>query len=201
MPTFEEKKKQELAAQKKGKPTKRGSKSASTELHSKAPPDILGGIITDIGKWFGSPKVKDDDECRQRLVEFFEYYAKAGGLPTVEKLALALGTTPQTLWDWEHRKTKGSERSEMIKAAKIYLSAIDADLALLGFIDKVVYIFRAKNYYGMKDAQEIVVQARDPLGDGASKEELERRLLEDTASEHTAPTEITVEAESTDHKI
>jgi len=70
----------------------------------------------------------------------------------------------------------------LIKAAKIYLSAIDADLALLGFIDKVVYIFRAKNYYGMKDTQDIIVQAKDPLGDGTSREELERRLMEDTAT-------------------
>lgn len=194
MPTFEEKKKRELEEMKQGKPAKRGSKSASSELHCKAPPEVLSGIISDIGHWFGSPKVKDDEDCRQRLISFFEYYAKSGGLPTVEKLSLALGTCPQVLWEWEVRKTKGSERSEMIKAAKIYLSAIDADLALLGYIDKVVYIFRAKNYYGMKDTQDIVVQARDPLGDSTSREELERRLLENTA-------EIEVEADSTDHNI
>lgn len=175
-------------------PAKRGSKSASTELHCKASPEVLGGIISDIGHWFGSPKVKDDEDCRQRLIAFFEYYAHTGGLPTVEKLALALGTAPQTLWDWEVRKTKGSERSEMIKAAKIYLSAIDADLALLGLVDKVVYIFRAKNYYGLKDTQDIVVQAKDPLGEGASREELERRLMENTA-------EIEIAPEDTDHKI
>lgn len=192
--TFEEKKKRELEEQKSGKPAKRGSKSASTELHCKAPPEVLSGIISDIGHWFGSPKVKDDEDCRQRLIAFFEYYAHTGGIPTVEKLSLALGTCPQILWEWEVRKTKGAERAEMIKAAKIYLSAIDADLALLGYIDKVVYIFRAKNYYGMKDTQDIVVQAHDPLGDGTSREELERRLTEDTA-------EITVEADSTDHKI
>lgn len=56
------------------------------------------------------------------------------------------------------------------------------------------YIFRAKNYYGMKDTQDVVIQAKDPLGDGASREELERRLLENTA-------EIEVEADSADHKI
>lgn len=194
MSTFEEKKKRELEEMKQGKPAKRGSKSASTELHCKAPPEVLSGIISDIGHWFGSPKVKDDEDCRQRLIAFFEYYAHTGGIPTVEKLSLALGATPQTLWDWEVCKAKGAERAEMIKAAKIYLSAIDADLALLGYIDKVVYIFRAKNYYGMKDTQDIVVQARDPLGDGTSREELERRLMEDTS-------EITVEADSTDHKI
>lgn len=182
MSTFEEKKKQELEEVKQGKPIKRGSKTASTELHCKAPPDVLSGIISDIGHWFGSPKVKDDEDCRQRLIAFFEYYAKTGGIPTVEKMALALGTSPQGLWDWEVRKTKGGERSEMVKAAKIYLSAIDADLALLGYIDKVVYIFRAKNYYGMKDTQDVIIQAKDPLGDSTSREELERRLMEDTAA-------------------
>lgn len=178
----------------KNPPKKRGSKTASVELNCKAPPEVLGGIISDIGHWFGSPKVKDDEDCRQRLIAFFEYYSQTGGIPTVEKMALALGTSPQGLWDWEVRRTKGSERSEMVKAAKIYLSAIDADLALLGYIDKVVYIFRAKNYYGMKDTQDVVIQAKDPLGEGASREELERRLLENTA-------EIEVEAEDADHKI
>lgn len=192
--TFEEKKKRELEEQKSGKPAKRGSKSASTELHCKAPPEVLGGIITDIGHWFGSPKVKDDEDCRQRLIAFFEYYAQTGGIPTVEKLSLALGASPQILWDWEVRRTKGAERAELIKAAKIYLSAIDADLALLGYIDKVVYIFRAKNYYGMKDTQDIVVQAHDPLGEGTSREELERRLSEDTG-------EIEVISEDGDHNI
>lgn len=194
MTKFEEKKRQEVEKMKQGKPAKRGSKSASSELHCKAPPDVISGIISDIKHWFGSPKVKDDEDCRNRLVEFFEYYSRTGGLPTVEKLSLALGTSPQILWEWEVRKTKGNDRAEMIKAAKIYLSAIDADLALLGYIDKVVYIFRAKNYYGMKDTQDIIVQARDPLGDNTSREELERRLLEDTS-------EITVEAEGTDHNM
>ncbi|MCM1167099.1 MAG: DNA-packaging protein [Ruminococcus sp.] len=187
--TFEEKKKREIEEMKSGKPAKRGSKSASTELHCKAPPEVLSGIIADIGHWFGSPKVKDDEDCRQRIIAFFEHYEQTGGIPTVEKLALALGTSPQSLWDWEVRRTKGGERAELIKAAKICISAIDADLALLGYIDKVVYIFRAKNYYGMKDTQDVVIQAKDPLGDGASREELERRLLEDT-------TEIEIEVDA-----
>lgn len=194
MPTFEEKKKQELEEMKQGKPAKRGSKLASSELHCKVSPKLLSGIISDTEHWFGSPKVKDDEDCRQRIIAFFEHYKQSGGIPTVEKLSLALGTCPQTLWDWEVRKTKGGERSELIKAAKIRISAIDADLALLGCLDRAVYIFRAKNYYGMKDTQDVVIQAKDPLGEGASREELERRLLEDTA-------EIEVEAEDADHKI
>lgn len=194
MTKFEERKRQEVEEMKQGKPAKRGSKSASSELHCKATPEMLSSIISDIGHWFGSPKVKDDEDCRQRIIAFFEHYKQNGGLPTMEKLSLALGATPQTLWDWDVRKTKGNERSEMIKAAKICISAIDAELAVLGIIDKAVYIFRAKNYYGMKDTQDIIVQARDPLGDSTSREELERRLLEDTS-------EITVEAEGTDHNI
>jgi len=49
MPTFEEKKKQELEEMKQGKPAKRGSKSASSELHCKAPPEVLSGIISGTG--------------------------------------------------------------------------------------------------------------------------------------------------------
>jgi hypothetical protein len=41
---------------------------------------------------------------------------------------------------------------------------MDAELAQEGKIQPVVYMFRAKNYYGMKDQQDVVVtpnQARN----------------------------------------
>lgn len=166
---------------------KRGSKSASLELNCKASPEVMSEIISDSLHWFNRPVVKDDAECLERLVEFFDYYAKTGGIPTVEKMCLCLGASKQTTWDWQNG-SKGRDRADLIKNAKGILASIDADLAIRGLINPVVYIFRGKNYYGMKDQQELSVTHTARIEDGMSQDEIRRRLLEDSSS--TAPSTI-----------
>lgn len=184
------------------KPTKRtrGSKTASIEKNCKASPDTISDILTDNLHWFGYKAVKSDDECLERLVEFFQYYADTGGIPTVEKMCLALGVAIQTVWDWQ-QGTKGSERAEMVKRAKNLLASFDADLAIRGLINPVVYIFRGKNYYGMRDQTDVTVTHSARIEDGMSPEEIRRRLLEDSSSTitelstATEPTTIEVAGE------
>ena len=45
-----------------------------------------------------------------------------------------------------------------------------------GKINPVVYIFRAKNYFGMKDQQEVVLTPNQPLGDSPDQKKLEERI-------------------------
>ena len=45
-----------------------------------------------------------------------------------------------------------------------------------GKINPVVYIFRAKNYFGMKDQQEVVLTPNQPLGDAPDQKQLEERI-------------------------
>jgi hypothetical protein len=42
---------------------------------------------------------------------------------------------------------------------------MDAELAAEGRIQPVVYLFRSKNFYGMKDQQEMVVTPNQNLSD------------------------------------
>ena len=39
-----------------------------------------------------------------------------------------------------------------------------------------MYIFRAKNYFGMKDQQDIVLTPNTPLGDSPDQKQLEERI-------------------------
>lgn len=41
-----------------------------------------------------------------------------------------------------------------------------------GKINPVVYIFRAKNYFGMKDQQDVVVRPDSPFGEQKTPEQL-----------------------------
>lgn len=193
----------EVAQDNKPVKGKRGSKSASVELHCKASPEVISEILTDNLHWFNYKAVKTDEECLDRLVEFFQYYAQSGGIPTVEKMCLSLGVATQTVWEWQ-QGAKGKDRMEMIKRAKNLIASFDADLAIRGLINPVVYIFRGKNYYGMKDQQEVSVTHTARIEDGMSQDEIRRRLLEDSSSTitelstATEPTTIEVTAEVDD---
>ena len=58
------------------------------------------------------------------------------------------------------------------------LSAYDAGLAIEGKMNPVPYIFRAKNYYGLKDQTDVVVTSNNPLGDTIDAEVLEKKYQE-----------------------
>ena len=84
---------------------------------------------------------------------------------TVEKLALALGVTRETLHSWETGATQSTRRSDLIKKAKDCIAAYDADMVSTGKMNPVPYIFRAKNYYGMKDQQDITIAPKQGITD------------------------------------
>ena len=46
---------------------------------------------------------------------------------------------------------------DVVKEAKSLIATIEAELARDGEINGSVYMFRAKNYFGMVDKQEVVV--------------------------------------------
>ncbi len=107
----------------------------------------------------GLNRVRNDDELCERLNFFFEQCAITQQLPTVEKMANCLGYHRQTLFDWETGKLNGFSEytGKIIHQAKQILAGIDAELAQEGKIQPVVYMFRSKNFYGMRDQQDVVV--------------------------------------------
>lgn len=179
-----------MADTNENKPVKRkrpgagNHKPANMIDKSKLPPEEMRAIVAECSRDFARPIVKTDEECLERLTDYFMYYAQNGGLPTVEAMCLCLGTTIQTVSEWG-QGTKGNARAEMIKRAKNVLAAIDANMVLKGMINPVAYIFRAKNYYGMKDQQDVVVQAKNIFGADVDRQEIERRLSEEVVVEDT----------------
>ena len=161
-----------------------------------APKDAVKNALGSVMYWYKKEVPSTGDEFADRLNEFFNHCYEANDIPTVEKLALALGTTRQTLWDWETNERKGRLVSDMIKRAKSIISAMDAELAMTGKIQPVVYIFRAKNYYGMRD--QVDISASNESGNGGvffDQRQLENRyagMVENSPSEnmHALPENI-----------
>ena len=155
---------------------KRGSKSASVEKNCTATTDEIKQIIGNSLYWFNYPIVKSDEECAERLNEFFSHCTQTGEIPTVEKMCLALGTIRQTVWKWENGDL-GPVRSDMIKKAKEILASVDAELVSTGKLPQITYIFRSKNFFGLTDKQELVVTPNNPMQD-LNPDEARQRLTE-----------------------
>lgn len=148
--------------------------------------EMLGSVL----RWYGKKPVKSDEECAERLEEFFDTLAKTGELPSVEKMALALGVTRQAMWNWENGLRCSAERTEMIKRAKEILAAMDAELVSRNKIPQVTYIFRAKNFFGMKDQTDVVVTPNNPVGALLPEEELKKRITGDVVVDETIDAEF-----------
>jgi hypothetical protein len=71
----------------------------------------------------------------------------------------------------------------LIKKAKELLASFDAKMVQEGKINPVTYIFRAKNYFGLKDQQEYVLTPNNPLGDHTDPSDIQKRLEEGVIDE------------------
>ena len=172
---------------------KRGSKSASITANLKAKKEDISRIVGESVQYFHRPIVKDDDELAERLNEYFDQCQTTGQIPTVEDMSLALGTTRKTVWDWENGCGCSRIRSDMIKKAKEILAAIDAKLVSENKIPQITYIFRAKNFWGLSDKQEITVSTNLGNEQDMDAEGIARRYIEDG---RTVETTFTDSAES-----
>ena len=150
------------------------------------PSVIAGAKSEDISRclkncltFYDLPIIKSDEECRQRLYDFFNTCQQTGQLPTVEKMVMCLGTVRQVVWDWEHGRNCSQRRIDMIKKAKEFIASFESEMVTEGKINPVVYIFRAKNYFGMKDQQDVVLKPENPLGETVDQARLESTIVQE----------------------
>lgn len=113
--------------------------------------------LTEGLEYWRNEKVKSPEELIDRTESYFLRCANRGIKPTVEEYALCLGVTASTLWDWENGRSRGPAESDIVKRAKQMIALFDAKAIIDGKMNPVTYIFRAKNYYGMRDQQDVVV--------------------------------------------
>ncbi len=141
-------------------------------------------IGMELMRWYNMEKAVTDEEIRERLELFFVSCFESGEIPTVESMCLALGYSRQTILRWEVGEEGSTPvRRVLIKKAKELLASFDAKMVTEGKINPVTYIFRAKNYFGLKDQQEYVLTPNNPLGDVTSASDIEKRLTDGVIDE------------------
>lgn len=161
----------------------RGGKANFPNVITGAKTEDVRRIMENCLHWYNLPRIESDEDCRQRLYDFFVGCAESGELPTVEKMCLALGYARNTVWEWEQGLKCSTERANMIKKAKELLATFDAAMVTEGKINPVTYIFRAKNYFGMKDQQDLVLAPASPLGEAPDQKQLEERIAGSVVAE------------------
>ena len=122
---------------------------------------------------------QDDEELCDRLNWFFEKCSETNQIPTVEKMCLALSWDRVTVFEIISGKHRGFSpaTANILKKAKNLIASLDAELALDSKIQPVVYMFRAKNYYGMKDTQDVEISAK-PMVEQADHAVLDAKYAE-----------------------
>lgn len=110
----------------------------------------------DIRKMGQQGKPKTQLAMQDRIDDYFQLCQSYGLNPTVEGLALAVDYDRRTLFEIQ----KGNQNQpfmDIVKKAKDFIANYDAILASANRINSAVYCFRSKNFYGMKDVQQVEV--------------------------------------------
>lgn len=113
-------------------------------------------VINEMMEYFNAPIVKDDEDFESRTQAYFNRCASRGIKPTWEEFCVAMGTTKASMWDWENGR-RGRINADLIKKAREFMAIYDARAVSEGKLNPVTYIFRSKNFYGMKDQQEHIL--------------------------------------------
>lgn len=127
---------------------------------------------------------KSPDEMVDRFSMYFGACAKSGRAPTVAGLACASGIGIIHLTEIERGNARrGQGFDEVIKQGKAYIHYVNEGLAADGKMPPVAYIFMSKNYFGMADTVEHTVEAKTPLSEIESGEQLQKRIAESVPDE------------------
>jgi len=125
----------------------------------------------------------DEKQVAARITEYFQICAQNDMKPSMAGMALAVGVSRSTLWNWSVGDTRESTHLDLIKKAVQMLDAQMVDYMQNGKINPVSGIFLMKNSFGYKDQQEVVVTPNAPLGEQVSTEELRERYIESIPEE------------------
>ena len=117
------------------------------------------------------------EEMEDRFNNLFKSCLEYNIIPTVEMLAICSGYDRKTLNDMEHVKHDGyAKYADVVRNAKEMLAGMDAILAMNNDMNSNVYKFRASNYYGLTERQEMVVTPNTGLQTPMNEEEILKNI-------------------------
>lgn len=138
----------------------------------KAEPGEISAIVEKMSYLRGLQRPQTDDEVEERVRYFFQWCVDNDVRPGVELLALSLGTTRQTLWNWQK---EGGRKGEIITLAKQMLAALIENWGQTGKINPAALCFIMKNNFGYSDNVQVELSQQDNKAHVQSIEEIQAR--------------------------
>ena len=132
--------------------------------------------------------LKDPEQVRDRLNEFFQIHAEADMKPTVSGMGMALGLDRRRLWEIKTgAKVGGTTPINLptptlvaIKKAYEYMEILWENYMQNGKINPVSGIFLGKNNFGYQDKTEYVVTPNVNNDSDYDAEDIRKRYLTDS---------------------
>ena len=121
-------------------------------------------------------KPQNVEELKTRIDDYFLFCANNGYRPAIESLALSLGVSRITFWQWRNG-SRGVEWQEICEsAAQMIITFLEACM-MSGKINPVSSIFLLKNLAGYSDCQTLEVRKTDTMSEvQMSIEDISARL-------------------------
>ena len=129
--------------------------------------------------------LKEPEQVKERLNEFFEIHARYDMKPTVSGMGMALGLDRRRLWEI---KTGVSDRNQdlptmtrdLVKKAYEYMEILWENYMQNGKINPVSGIFLGKNNFGYQDKTEYVVTPNANTDSDYNADDIKKRYLPDS---------------------
>lgn len=134
-------------------------------------PGEMGDIVAAMEELRELPEINTNapDELEKRVKFFFEWCIEKQLRPGVELLALSIGVSRQTLWNWEQT---GGRKGEIVGRAKQVIASLLEQWSICGKINPATSCFLLKNHFGYRDQYEVAAVPVNPLNSLPTKEEI-----------------------------
>ena len=109
---------------------------------------------------FGMPPIdiSDENQVEERILWYFNHCGIYDMKPTVNGMCNALGIHRDTLHEWKTGQSRRNSRhQEIVLRAYRVMEELWEDYMLNGKVNPVSGIFLGKNFFNMRDQQEVVL--------------------------------------------
>jgi hypothetical protein len=125
-------------------------KAPQNELKNISPSKVQN-IVHSLNELYSLGRPKTDEECEERINQYFQFCENSMIRPGVESLCTSLHISRMTLFRWANGEDCSEKRREIIAGAKSFITAFLEQAALNGQINPATSIFLLKNWANYKD--------------------------------------------------
>ena len=119
--------------------------------------------------------ISDPAQVEERINEYLDYCEDHDKKPGMVELSLWLGVNRDTLKSWKRGEFRSATHKQLIERYVTLLESQWTDYMMNNKVNPASGIFLAKNLFGYKDTQDVVIEPKTPLGEETDAKQLEEK--------------------------